>query len=149
MMMAAVGASQVVVGAQGDRHADSAGLVADGGMHGTADLAGLGQFEQRFLDPANQDHLAVHAKQDVVRQYDRLYIFACIDREDTRAECRNRGSRLCIHHSPFEYPYHPVSVNSFYDQYYKNSLPILDDISRWIKPRSYHFATFARWMPEL
>jgi hypothetical protein len=35
-------------------HADRRAFVADGRVHGAADLAGFGQFEQRLLDAADQ-----------------------------------------------------------------------------------------------
>ncbi len=60
VVMAAVGAGEIISLAQGPGGADGAAFVADGGMHSAADLARLGQFEERFLDAADQKHGAVH-----------------------------------------------------------------------------------------
>jgi hypothetical protein len=63
MVMAAIGAGQIVVLAQRGGHADRRAFVPNRRVHGAADLAGFGQLEQRLLDAADQKHHAVHGEQ--------------------------------------------------------------------------------------
>ncbi len=68
VVVAAIGAGQVIVLAQRGGHADCRTFVADGGVHRAADLARLRKFQQRLLDAANQKHHAVHRQQLLVGQ---------------------------------------------------------------------------------
>ena len=73
VVMAAIGAGEIVAGLQGRGHAQRIGFVADGGVHGAADLARFGQFQQRLFHPADQVHGAVHLLQLFNRQPDRFF----------------------------------------------------------------------------
>ena len=60
VMVAPVGAGEVVVGVQGRRRTHCVGFVADGCVHSAADLALLCGLQQELLHLADEEGHAVH-----------------------------------------------------------------------------------------